>query len=167
LKSRCDRDTPPRQTGGFWAQTPLSRLSRTQWEALCDRCGRCCLEKLADPKTGKIYYTSVACRLFDPLRCECRQYAQRTRLVKSCLTLTPDGVRALRWLPRTCAYRLLTEGQPLPWWHPLVSGDAATVHTAGISLRSRRFQLTPQAGARLEDYIVDWGIWGRRACGSR
>ncbi len=39
------------------------------------------------------------------------------------------------WLPDTCAYRLLHEGKPLFDWHPLISGDAASVHQAGVSLR--------------------------------
>jgi uncharacterized cysteine cluster protein YcgN (CxxCxxCC family) len=154
------------QSARYWEQANLKRLTRSQWEALCDRCGRCCLEKLADPKTGKVFYTSVPCRLFDPVKCACREYNRRTSLIKSCLALKPDSWRAFRWLPRTCAYRLLAEGQPLPWWHPLVSGDPASVHAAGISLRNRPLQRPPRGKTRLEDYIVHWGIWSRHAGGS-
>jgi uncharacterized cysteine cluster protein YcgN (CxxCxxCC family) len=51
--------------------------------------------------------------------------------------LTPKNVPKLDWLPQTCAYRLVSEGQDLFWWHPLVSGDPETVHIANASARNR------------------------------
>ena len=62
-----------------------------------------------------------------------------------------------RWLPSTCAYRLLDAGRDLYWWHPLVSRDPETVHFAGISVRGRVGMFEHQMGeAELEDRIVDW-----------
>jgi len=119
----------------FWRHTPLDRLSADQWEALCDGCGRCCLQKLRNPTTGKIYYTWVACEVLDVHTCRCSQYHRRHTLVHDCQELTPANILELRWLPRTCAYRLVAENKELPSWHPLISGDPQSVHTAGISVR--------------------------------
>ena len=41
----------------FWAHKPLHRLTRTEWEALCDGCARCCLIKLEDEETGEMKWT--------------------------------------------------------------------------------------------------------------
>jgi uncharacterized cysteine cluster protein YcgN (CxxCxxCC family) len=42
----------------------------------------------------------------------------------------------------------------LPWWHPLVSGDPATVHQAGVSVRGRA--VAEHLAGELEDHVVDW-----------
>ena len=52
----------------FW-EAPLASLDAGQWEALCDGCGKCCLHKLEDEDTGRIYPTNVACRLLDLSTC--------------------------------------------------------------------------------------------------
>lgn len=124
-------------TEPFWKTKPLSAMSKSEWESLCDGCGKCCLAKLEDDDTGEIHWTSVSCRLFDAGRCRCHDYENRLELVPDCVRLTPENVGTIPWLPSTCAYRLLAEGKELYWWHPLVSGDPETVHKAGISVRGR------------------------------
>ena len=37
----------------FW-EMELGELTHAEWEALCDGCGKCCLNKLEDPETGEI-----------------------------------------------------------------------------------------------------------------
>ena len=111
----------------FWKSKTLEAMSETEWESICDGCGRCCLVKLEDEDTGEYYATDIACRLLDTQLCQCRNYAERQSLVPDCVRLTPHEARTLGWLPPTCGYRLLAEGKDLPWWHPLVSGNQETV----------------------------------------
>ncbi|MCH7957893.1 MAG: YcgN family cysteine cluster protein [Proteobacteria bacterium] len=138
----------------FWRRKTLAEMTRGEWESLCDGCAKCCLDKLQDDDTGEISYTEVACRLLDLGTCRCTDYANRKRFVPDCVVLTPRTVNRLTWLPSTCAYRLISEGKDLAWWHPLVSGDPETVHRAGVSVRGRA---VPEALAGdLEDHIVHW-----------
>ncbi len=121
----------------FWIGKTLAQLTSQQWEALCDGCGRCCLQKLKSPTTGKVKYTWVACYLLDIETGRCSDYELRHVLVPDCLKLEPSNILKLRWLPKTCAYRRIAEGKALPEWHPLITGDPESVNAAGISIRQR------------------------------
>lgn len=140
----------------FWERKALGEMSKAEWESLCDGCGRCCLLKLADEDGGNVVYTDVACRLLDLETCRCSNYPRRQRLVKDCVRLTPENLGALGWMPSTCAYRLLHEGKALYWWHPLVSGDPASVRAAGISVGGRVVSERKVPEDELEDHIVEW-----------
>ena len=138
----------------FWKAKPLEAMTREEWESLCDGCGRCCLHKLRDEETSALAFTSVACRLLDLHTCACTDYANRSRRVPDCVSLTPTALREIDWLPPSCAYVRLAKKQELAWWHPLVSGDPNTVHTAGISVRGRA--ISEREAGPAENHIVNW-----------
>ena len=145
------------QEGFFWKTKALEEMSNAEWESLCDGCARCCLEKLEDEDTGKIYFTHVSCKLLDSGLCACKDYPNRSDKVPDCVRLTPENVRTLNWLPPSCGYKLVAEGRDLYWWHPLISGDPNTVHEAGVSVRGRVQGTEDQIPDEdLEDHIVQW-----------
>ena len=129
-------------------------MTPDEWESLCDGCGKCCLHKLEDVDTGDIALTNVSCRYLELDTCRCSDYPNRQRNVSDCVSLHADTVPKLRWLPDTCAYRLVAEGRDLYWWHPLVSGDPETVHAAGISVRGKA--VSEDEVDDLEDHVQDW-----------
>ena len=134
----------------------MEALTPEEWEALCDGCGKCCLVKLEDADTGEVAYTNVACRLLDDATCRCSQYDIRKSLVPDCVVMTPESIeKSSYWLPSTCAYKRLYEGDPLPDWHPLITGDPASVHTARISVQSRTVPEYEVEEDDLEDYITE------------
>ncbi len=135
----------------FWREKTLAEMSQTEWESLCDGCGKCCLHKIRE-KSGALSLTNVACRLLDTDTCRCTNYARRKTLVPDCVVLTPASLPAIDWLPSTCAYRLVQEGKELPDWHPLVSGEEASVHAAGISMQGRC--ISERDAGPLEDHIT-------------
>ena len=134
----------------------LGRMSRREWERLCDGCARCCLHKIEFEDTGEMMYTRIVCRYLDQQSCRCRVYAKRTRLVPSCHRLTPENLTDVYFMPETCAYRLLAHGQELPSWHPLVSGESGSVHSAGISVRGRVVSEEDVASEDWPEHVVDW-----------
>lgn len=140
----------------FWRTVPLARMTDGQWESLCDGCGRCCLNKFLYEDTGEIDWTDVACKLLDGQSCRCSDYNNRQQLVPDCQRLTATNVFELTWLPPTCAYRLVAEGRELYWWHPLVSGDPTTVHTAGMSVQGRTVSEADVRERFWEDHVVAW-----------
>jgi uncharacterized protein len=135
----------------FW-ERPLETLDRREWEALCDGCGKCCLHKLEDEDTGEFYGTNVACKLLDLTTARCSDYANRRKSVPDCVRLTPDRAHKLPWLPASCAYRLRANGEPLPGWHYLISGDRDAVHRAGASVIGKA--IGEQFAGPIEQHIV-------------
>lgn len=139
----------------FW-NLPLKELSSAEWEALCDGCGKCCLNKIEYEDTGELVFTRVACKLLDGNECRCTSYHNRHDYVPDCVVLTPQKLAEIAyWLPATCAYRLRHEGRPLYDWHYLVSGDRQSVHRAEISVRGWTVSELTVEEDEWEDYIME------------
>ena len=140
----------------FWEKHPIDRLTQAEWEALCDGCGKCCLNKLEDEDTGEVALTRIACRLLDDSTCRCSQYTIRHQFVPECIVLSPQNMdKNLYWMPETCAYKLLWQGKPLYDWHPLISGDPQTVHDAGVSVQGFTIPEFEVPEEDWEDYIIE------------
>ena len=140
----------------FWKHKPLKSLTSEEWEALCDGCGKCCLNKLEDEDTGEVALTRIACRLLDDQSCKCGQYPIRHQFIPDCIVLKPSNIDENAYLmPKTCAYRLLWSGQPLFDWHPLISGNPETVHTANISVRGMTLSEFDINEEDWEDHIIE------------
>ena len=140
-------------TDKFWETKTLAELDRGQWEALCDGCGKCCIHKLEDEETGELHPTNVACRMLDRRAGQCKDYRNRRAYVPDCVRLTVKNVYTTDWLPSTCAYRLRANGEKLPDWHYLVSGDREAVHRAGESTRG--WTVSEDDAGELEFHLVD------------
>jgi uncharacterized cysteine cluster protein YcgN (CxxCxxCC family) len=121
---------------------PWDNLSEDEWEAICKRCGKCCLYPLQDMDSGEIYHTNILCRYFDLEKSICTVYDKRCELVPSCLKLNKDNVDKLPFMPKSCAYRRLFDTS----YH-----DKPTPSIKGRVVREQDVD-----EANLEDYIVDW-----------
>jgi len=140
----------------FWEKKTLAEMTQIEWESLCDGCGRCCVSKLIDEDTEELHFTNVSCRLFDPVRCRCKDYAERAQQVADCVVLDKKNIFVLNWLPESCAYRRLAAGLKLEDWHPLISKSNDSVHQVGISVRGRVVCETAVPEAALKEHIIDW-----------
>ncbi len=145
----------------FW-ELELDVLTREEWEALCDGCGRCCLHKLEDDDTGAISETNVACKLLDTGTARCMDYRHRKAFVPDCLRLTPRLVKEiavaaqfLRLSPprgRQAACRTGITCSPaaaMRWWRPGPAWPGA----ASARMLPGRWNTTLSTGRRL---MLDW-----------
>lgn len=140
----------------FWEQKSLAEMSHEEWESLCDGCGKCCLHKLMDEDDDTVYYTEVACKQLDITQCRCNDYPNRKKLVPDCVELSIEDIDQFDWLPKTCAYRLVKEGKPLPEWHHLISGDPKSIHKARQSIKGRAISEHIVFQEDLEYHIINW-----------
>ncbi|MDD2781434.1 YcgN family cysteine cluster protein [Sulfuricurvum sp.] len=142
------------ETAPFWETKTLEELNAYEWEALCDGCGLCCLNRLQDEDddTAPIYLTRVACHCYDIGAGGCSDYANRFERVEGCMRLTAERAAEYTWLPETCAYRLRQQGRALPSWHPLISKDPHSVRPHGMHALN---PILESEDIDLEDYIVD------------
>lgn len=140
----------------FWKNHTLAELNPTEWEALCDGCGLCCLVKLEDDETHEIAYTKVACKLLDCQTGHCSDYPNRIQHVPDCVQLTPEKLEQIHWLPSSCAYRRVHEAKNLPNWHHLITGSRHNVIKARKSVAGRCISETEVNEDDIDEYIVRW-----------
>lgn len=145
----------PAQRKHFWL-LPLDQLSDSEWEALCDGCGRCCLHKLQDEEDDQVYFTDVACKLLNLKTCRCRHYEDRLKYVPDCMSIREEDESVYAMLPSTCAYRLRYENKALPSWHPLLSGGQQDMRTLGVSVAGQVICETQLQDPDLEERIIHW-----------
>jgi len=139
----------------FWEEKSLHEMNDQEWESLCDSCGKCCLNKVED-EDGAVAFTWLSCKFLDTGNCKCTDYENRTKNVPTCLKISKFNIGDIeRWLPDTCAYKLLYHEIELFDWHPLVSGDPNSVHNAGISVKEKALPETDEALKNILDFLIE------------
>jgi len=138
----------------FWETKSLNQMTKVEWESLCDGCGKCCLHKLEDIDTGEISVSNVSCGFLDQTSCKCKDYKNRNENVPDCIQLDLKNLKKLDWLPYTCAYRFIDEGESLHDWHHLISGSSETIHERGMSVRD--CSVNESSLKNVEEYILEW-----------
>ena len=140
----------------FWKNIPLKRLTKEEWEAICDGCGKCCLIKLQNDTQSIPFYTSLTCQFLNTKNCKCKVYTFRDKKKRDCLILTPDNLeQVMKWLPNSCAYRLVKEKKDLPSWHHLNSKDRNSVHRTGNSIQNLAINEMFVAEEDYENFITE------------
>ncbi|MFD1383605.1 YcgN family cysteine cluster protein [Rhodanobacter aciditrophus] len=140
----------------FWKTTPMAEMSQSEWESLCDGCGKCCLQKLEDEDTNEIFYTNLSCHQLDIGACRCKVYEQRLEKVAGCLSLKPEDVPEFDWLPDTCSYRLLHLTGDLPNWHPLVVGSDREMQRQGLNVSHYAVNENTVDDEDWQEHIIKW-----------
>ncbi|MDE0746510.1 MAG: YcgN family cysteine cluster protein [Porticoccaceae bacterium] len=140
----------------FWQTKTLEQMDSIEWEALCDGCAKCCLVKLEDHESAEIFHTNVTCELLDIDSCQCSNYSGRHSVVNDCIALDQNNIHALSWLPKSCSYRLIADGQPLPDWHYLISGSKQTIHAYGASLQGWVVSELDVRDDDIQDHVIRW-----------
>ena len=90
----------------FWLTKSLSEMSENEWEAICDGCGKCCLNTFIDSEDEdeftatdqlregeQLIFTNIVCQYLDNNTCGCSEYENRQTLVPSCVKLTKENLK--------------------------------------------------------------------------
>ncbi|WP_017930139.1 YcgN family cysteine cluster protein [Robiginitomaculum antarcticum] len=140
----------------FWETKSLREMSKAEWESLCDGCGKCCCIRLEDEDDGAIYVTNLSCKLLCTQKAQCSDYTNRKSIVPDCVQITPEKAATLKWMPKTCAYRLIAHGEPLPDYHHLISGSRQTIHDVGMSVAGAVTSEVEVPDGEQYKYITQW-----------
>ncbi len=156
----------------FWETKSLMEMSNEEWEAVCDGCAKCCLNKFIDDedeaaegptdfiREGEtVHFTNIACQYLNSNKCECDCYELRTVLVPDCVKLTRENLKDIFFMPTSCSYRRLQEGRGLPSWHPLLNGGKKSLmHKKQMSVRNKTISERAVSIDDFEDHIVTWPL---------
>lgn len=156
----------------FWLKRSLEQMSQPEWEAICDGCGKCCLNTFIDSEDEdeftatdqlregeELIFTNIVCQYLDNDTCGCSEYANRQTLVPSCVKLTKENLKDIFFMPTSCSYRRLQEGRGLPSWHPLLNGGKKSLmHKKQMSVRNKTISERAVNFADFEDHIVSWPL---------
>ena len=144
-----------KNTNKFWLQKSYTEFSKEEWESICDRCGRCCVNKIEYEDINQIHYTDVACKQLDCTTAQCKDYPNRQKIVPDCLQITPESLASMTCLPDSCSYRKIANGEDLADWHPLKTGNPNSTEDAGMSVKNL---VVPEDKITddLEDHLIDW-----------
>ncbi len=85
----------------FWETKRLQEMSPVEWDSLCDGCAQCCLVKIEDEDTAKVFLTRLSCSMLDVGTCRCKDYDNRFAKMTDCLSIDVKAVRTLKWLPES------------------------------------------------------------------
>ena len=146
----------------FWSRFTLAELNHSEWEALCDGCGSCCLIKYIDNDDDEemVEYTDVTCQLMDCTTGYCQHYATRQEYVPDCIQLTMKNLPNMMWLPSHCAYKRLYKGQNLPSWHLLLTQNAIEtqqqMRAANVGVAGRCVTEIGMDDEEMETRVVNW-----------
>ncbi len=166
--NNSDHASKPNETlrPNFWSRFTLSELNHSEWEALCDGCGSCCLIKYIDEDENGdvdeeiVEYTDVTCQLMDCATGYCQHYATRQEHVPDCIQLTMDNLPQMMWLPSHCAYKRLYKGQNLPSWHLLLTQDVVVtqqqMRAANVGVAGRCVSETGMSDEEMETRVINW-----------
>ena len=138
----------------FWKIKSLEEMTQSEWESLCDGCGKCCYRKYIDGygKDEHLYFTRIACNLLDLKTGMCSDYKNRFKRNKECIHLTKKNISDFKWLPSTCAYRLIYEKKELPSWHPLISKSRKEIITSNVQIKDG---IHEKDADNWEEFIID------------
>ena len=82
----------------------LRRMTPAEYDAICKRCGICCLHKV-EVTYGKIFYLNQCCQHLNPETRQCDIYANRLQARPGrCDKVTPEIAIAAEVVPQSCGY---------------------------------------------------------------
>lgn len=129
----------------------LRNMTSAQRDAICKRCGVCCLYKWNGP-FGKTLFMDLHCEHLNPRTRMCNVYNKRTRVCDECRLITPDIIIEGRLLPASCGYMEYVFGPAqLP-------ARIDNLHTQPITDKGFDFLTPAQLAQHIIQESVFWNI---------